>query len=120
PLLPLGDVTNAKIGSKIDHAHASGNEFGRLLHGNAVGRGEEDRVALLERSILRRDELQINSAAQAREHVGHSHARLATRGDGSEYEPRMPRQQAHQLDARVPRTAYNSNLDHACSSLPKT
>jgi hypothetical protein len=46
PRLPGGHVAEAEIGGEIDHAHTSIQQRPRLLHADAVGRGEEDDVAL--------------------------------------------------------------------------
>jgi hypothetical protein len=67
---------------------------------------------LVERSVLRGDEIQANLAAQTREHVGNRCASLATGSDGPYLNLRMRRQKPQQFDSGIARATDNANFDH--------
>jgi len=73
PLFPQRDVPDAEVGSKIDDAHTSINQRTRLLHRNAVGRGKEHQVTVLEAGGCRLAEFEVDMAAQAGKHLRHCH-----------------------------------------------
>ena len=104
------DVLHAEVRREVDHAHAGVEQRARLVHGDAVRRGEEHDVARRQRFARGLGELEIDAAAQVGEHAAHRRAGFLARGDRRQLAPRMLREQAQQLDARVARAADDSSL----------
>jgi hypothetical protein len=90
PLFPQRDVLDAEIGRQVDDLDTGFEQFRRLLHGDAVGGGEEHHVALVQRRILGVAEVQADETAQAGKHVGDRLAGVAARGDGRQFDPGCP------------------------------
>jgi hypothetical protein len=111
PLFPRRDILDAEIGRDVDHAHAGIDQHPGLLHRDAVGRGEEYDVALLERGVRRRAESEINPAAQIGKHHRDRRARFLTRSNYLELAMRMLRQQAQQFDTGIAGAAHDSDFE---------
>ena len=71
PLLPQGDVLDAKIGREIDDSHALIQQVGGGVHGNRMGRGIENKVASRECIGIGSAEFQVHVAAQVGKVTGH-------------------------------------------------
>ena len=69
PALPLGEVLQAEIGRQVDDPRARVEHRARLVHGDAVRRGEEHHVAAGQRAGVGLGEGELDAPAQAREHA---------------------------------------------------
>ncbi|GAB6049912.1 hypothetical protein JCM16106_07560 [Hydrogenophilus islandicus] len=115
PALPRRNVTQAKVGGKIDHPHPFRKEPRRLFHRDAVGCGEEDEIALLQWRFIGMSEKSIDAPPERREKRGNGCACLAARGDRMEHNLRMSREKAQKLYARVTCSANDTDTNHRTS-----
>ena len=101
----------AALAGSLEPARVSSEARVRLRHGHAVGRGEEDDVAVSQRSLFRGRECKLHTAAQVRVHVGDGQAVFLAGRDGSQFHVGMLRQQTQQFDAGIAGAADDANLD---------
>ena len=120
PLLPHGNILDAKIRRQIDHAHTGCEQFTRLLHGNAIGRRKKHHVAIFQTCILRLAEFQVNVPAQIRKHIRHRHTGFLARGNCHHLSLRMTRQQTQQLNAGITCATHDTYFNHHLAPLAKT
>jgi hypothetical protein len=82
-----------------------------LLHGDAIGRGEEYGITGSQIGLGRIGENQIYIAAQTGEQIADRLSCFAARGDAAQFCLRMHGQQAQQLDPGVAGAANDTNFD---------
>lgn len=118
PVFPGRNVPYAEVGGKVDDAHALFNQARRVFHGDAVGRGEEDDVALFQTCLVGRLEGEAVHAAQTWKVIGNCGSRFAAAGYGGDFDIWMGGKQAQQFHARVARRADNAGFDFLLMVFP--
>src|SRR5215210_8899234 len=111
PLLPHGNVLDAKISCDIDQPHTGVIQSTRLIHRDPVRSCEKDEITTGQRVARKLRKPECDTSAQIWEHVGHRHADLFARGNDSELASRVQREQPQELDPGVTGAAYDANLD---------
>ena len=113
PLLPDGNILDAKIRRQIDDAHAGVEQGASLGHRNAIRRGEENQVTPTQRVDIRLGEEQIGMPPQVWIQIRDRAPSLGAGGDHTQRDTRVPDQQAQQFDPGIPGASDDSNLNHS-------